>query len=140
MDVSKQGFGAFVIHFWNIFLSHYIAVVSSTSMYQTYEEGEEELTDDLTTGTTTATTTTLTTGTVEDDGRNDECAFYFLSFLLDMFIGVTLIFYGLHFVSSFAREHDIPSLIQSGFYPKPVVVSYLAQTVTYLCIVVLSKV
>ena len=143
MDVSKQGFGALVIHFWNIFLSHYIAVVRSTSMYTQQDVFlDSTLADDGTTTSSSSSTSIVVNddGSDDGDGRNDECAFYFLSFLLDMFIGVTLIFYGLHFVSSWAKEHDVAALIQSGFYPKPVVVSYLAQTVAYLLIVVSSKI
>jgi hypothetical protein len=52
-------------------------------------------------------------------GEHDECAFYFISFTLDTFVGVLIIYLVLKLSTVIAEKYDIPPLKEHGYYGEP---------------------
>lgn len=55
----------------------------------------------------------------ENDSSHDECAFYFMSFCLDTFLGIQLIYIMLKASRNVAISLNIPALKDQGFYGNP---------------------
>ena len=72
---------------------------------------------------------------------SDECAFYFLSFVLDTIVGVYLIFVGLGVVQKLALQFEIKSIQMQGFYGfEQPLTFYTHQLIVYIVIILLSKI
>jgi len=75
------------------------------------------------------------------DSPSDECAFYFISFVLDTIVGVYLIWIGLRIVQSLAKQYDIKSLQEQGDYGYESPITYYThQIIVFIIIILLSKI
>ena len=75
------------------------------------------------------------------DSPSDECAFYFISFVLDTIVGVYIIWIGLRIVQSLAKQHDIKSLQEQGDYGyESPIKYYVHQIIVFIIIILLSKI
>jgi hypothetical protein len=74
------------------------------------------------------------------DIQSDECAFYFISNVLDTCIGIFLLWFMLRAVKAYAERHNIYSIRDQGYYGFPPEMTwYFYQLVCYLGIVLLAK-
>lgn len=75
-----------------------------------------------------------------DDKDHDECALYFMSFTLDTFVGIAIIWVVLQGSSSLAETYDIAPLKQHGYYGEPPQVDwYVMQLGVFIFATLLSK-
>ena len=75
-----------------------------------------------------------------DDRHHDECALYFMSFTLDTFVGVVIIWVVLRGSSYLAVQHDIAPLKHHGYYGEPPQGDwYLMQLGVFILATVTSK-
>lgn len=71
---------------------------------------------------------------------SDECAFYFLTFFFDTFLGVLLISLMLKAVKAIATFIQIPSIERQGFYGHPPKMRwYFNQLLVFIFIIIISK-
>lgn len=117
MDVSKQGVQSVFIHFTNIAL----AVVFSGMMELEGNSGSSEAAGAA-------------------GHSHDECAFYFISFVLDTFLGVHLIWLVLKAVRVLAVSFNWTSLKDQGYYGVPPSFDwYVKQLYVFLGATAISK-
>lgn len=70
----------------------------------------------------------------------DECANYFINFLLDTLFGVFIIWAGLSLICRLARIVRVDCLMENGFYGDPPQISwYFAQLGVFLLVIIMSK-
>ena len=75
------------------------------------------------------------------DQPADECAFYFLSFVLDTIVGVYLIWVGLNIARIFAIQFDIKSIQEQGVYGYETPMTYYThQLITFIIVILISKI
>ncbi|KAG5180602.1 vacuolar membrane protein-domain-containing protein [Tribonema minus] len=86
-DVSKQGYGALFVHFWNIVMSMILADLSRRANADAVER--------------------------------DACALYFVQFVLDMMLGMVMIWAMVRTQEWLAERCNVPSLAVSGDYGNP---------------------
>ena len=77
---------------------------------------------------------------LSDEKDHDECAFYFISFALDTFVGIAIIWVVLQGSSYLAKMYDIAPLKQHGYYGEPPQVDwYVMQLGVFILATLLSK-
>jgi hypothetical protein len=77
---------------------------------------------------------------LSEEKSHDECAFYFISFALDTFIGVAIIWAVLRGSSYLAVQYDLPPLKHHGYYGEPPQVDwYMIQLGVFILATVISK-
>jgi hypothetical protein len=76
----------------------------------------------------------------ESDQVGDECAFYFLGFVMDTIVGVFFIWILLRLVRKIATYYNIYALIDQGYYGNPPRRSwYFIQLICFLVVCLISK-
>jgi len=74
------------------------------------------------------------------DMPNDECAFYFITFTFDTFLGILIIMFTLNITSSIARYYHYSPLVKQGYYGEPPQYGwYFIQTITFIFATIVSK-
>ena len=72
--------------------------------------------------------------------HTDECANYFIYFVLDTFLGVYLVWIILEIIKYIAKHRNWKSLSYQGFYGSPLKMSwYVNQLIIFLCATIISK-
>ena len=133
MDMCKQGTQGFLVHFGNMGLAILMTQARADAVHARVAPH------------------TVQTSLLSPDGgsaallqgihhRKDECAMYFISFCLDTFVGVFLVWGLLKGASLVARRADYSPLLTHGYYGEPPQRQWLVvQTLSFMVATIISK-
>mmetsp|Transcript_5699 Transcript_5699/g.11315 ORF Transcript_5699/g.11315 Transcript_5699/m.11315 type:complete len:237 (-) Transcript_5699:392-1102(-) len=81
----------------------------------------------------------LTHGGDSSDLKSDECDFYFVNFVIDVVVGVSITYLLLEVVQMLAEKYDIPSLRTGEYGDPPKINVWLLQLSIFMAITVVIK-
>jgi hypothetical protein len=131
MDMCKQCTQGFLVHFTNMGLAILMTQARADAVHASVPHAVRSA---------LLAPSGSSTPLLQGIHHKDECAMYFISFGLDTFVGVFLIWGLLRGASRVAHRMDYPPLLTPGFYGEPPQRAwFVVQTLSFVVATILSK-